>query len=85
MPYYTYILECNDGTYYIGSTDTLFNRVAQHNEGRGASYTRARLPAKLIYYEENPDRSSAMKRERELKKLNKNQKKKLVEKVVIYS
>ncbi len=79
MPYYTYILECVDGTYYTGSTDTLFNRVAQHNDGRGASYTRTRLPAKLVYYEEFPDRKAAVRREREIKKLNKEQKKKLVE------
>ncbi|MBM3309071.1 MAG: GIY-YIG nuclease family protein [Candidatus Altiarchaeales archaeon] len=80
MPYFTYILECVDGTYYIGSTDNLYNRVAQHNEGHGASYTRSRLPAKLVYYEELQDRKQACKRERELKKLNKPQKKKLVEK-----
>jgi putative endonuclease len=80
MTYYAYILECADGTYYIGSTDNLYNRVAQHNEGRGATYTRSRLPAKLVYYEELENRSQAMKRERELKKLNKKQKKQLIEK-----
>jgi putative endonuclease len=80
MPYFAYILECVDGTYYIGSTDNLYARVALHNEGRGASYTRSRLPARLVYHEEFSDRGQAMKRERELKKLNKQQKKKLVEK-----
>ena len=80
MTYYAYILECVDGTYYTGSTDNLFMRVAQHNEGRGAAYTRSRLPAKLVYYEEFETRSQAAKRERELKKMNKTQKKKLVEK-----
>lgn len=79
MAYFAYILECADNTYYIGSTDNLYARVALHNEGRGASYTKRRLPAKLVYYEEFQERSQAMKRERELKKLNKQQKKKLVE------
>jgi putative endonuclease len=79
MAYYTYILECVDGTYYTGSTDNLYNRVAQHNEGRGATYTSRRLPAKLVHYEEFPDRSSAVRRELEIKKMNKGQKKKLID------
>jgi putative endonuclease len=54
----------------------LFNRVAHHNEGGGASYTKTRRPIKLVYYEEFPDQSKAVKREREIKKLNKEQKKK---------
>lgn len=79
MPYYAYILECADGTYYIGSTDNLYARVAEHNEGRGASYTRSRLPARLVYHEDFENRSLAMKREWELKKLNREQKKRMVE------
>jgi putative endonuclease len=79
MPYYAYILECADGTYYTGSTDNLYGRVAEHNEGRGAEYTKRRRPAKLVYYEELENRSLAMKRERELKKMSKGQKKKLVD------
>lgn len=79
MAYYAYLLECADGTYYTGSTDNLFMRVAQHNEGRGARYTKVRLPAKLVYFEEFSDRSQAAKREREIKKMSKQEKKKLVE------
>ena len=79
MTYYTYILECADGSYYTGSTDTLYNRVLQHNEGRGAKYTKVRLPVKLVYHDEFESRSEAVKRERDIKKMNKTQKKKLVE------
>lgn len=79
MPYYIYILECSDSSYYTGSTDNLYSRVAQHNEGRGAVYTSRRLPAKLVHYEEFEDRSQAVKREREIKKMNKTQKRTIIE------
>ncbi|MDD5111458.1 MAG: GIY-YIG nuclease family protein [Candidatus Altiarchaeota archaeon] len=79
MPYYAYILECADKTYYTGSTDNIYGRAAEHNEGRGAEYTKRRRPVKLVYYEEFGNRSLAMKRERELKKLSRQDKKKLVE------
>jgi len=79
MAYFAYILECVDGTYYTGSTDNLFMRVAQHNEGRGARYTRMRLPAKLVYHEEFGDRSQAVKREREIKRMSRAQKKSMID------
>ncbi len=47
-----YILECNDGTYYVGSTNNLELRLTQHQNGEGANHTKKRLPVKLIYYEE---------------------------------
>ena len=47
-----YILECSDGTYYIGSTKNLEYRLSEHQEGKGAKYTSRRLPVRLVYFEE---------------------------------
>ena len=66
---FVYILECADGTFYTGWTTDLERRVAQHNAGRGAGYTRSHRPVKLVYWEEHPDRSSAQRREIALKRL----------------
>jgi putative endonuclease len=74
-----YILECADGSYYTGCTNNLPKRVANHNAGTGAKYTRSHLPVKLVYSEECSDRSMALKREIELKKLTHSQKKALVD------
>ena len=75
---YCYIVECADGTYYTGWTVDPERRVATHNKGRGARYTRTRLPVKLVYVEEVPDRKSAMKREIEIKRLKRDGKAKLI-------
>ncbi len=77
MPY-TYMLECEDGTYYTGWTVDLKARLKRHNNGTGAKYTRARLPVKMIYWEKQPDRSHAQKREAALRKLSRSQKESLV-------
>lgn len=77
MPCFCYILECSDGTYYTGWTTDPQRRLRQHNRGRGARYTRTRLPVRLVYVEECPDRASAMKRERAVKSLSRPQKEKL--------
>jgi len=67
MSYYVYILESlKDKTYYVGSTSNLKDRVDRHNQGR-VNYTKPRRPWKLVYSEETPDRSSAAKRESEIK------------------
>ena len=67
MPYHVYILQSiKDKTYYVGSTNNLKDRIMRHNEGR-VSYTKARRPWKLVYFEEHPNRSSAAKRETEIK------------------
>ncbi len=71
---YVYMVECNDGTLYTGWTTHLENRVAAHNAGRGARYTRARRPVKLVYAETRPTRSDAMKRERQIKRMARAQK-----------
>ena len=78
MPCYCYIVECVDGTYYTGWAVDPDRRVAVHNKGRGAKYTRMRLPVKLVYIEELPDRKSAMKREIAIKKMTREKKRKLL-------
>jgi putative endonuclease len=78
MSCYCYIVECADGTYYTGWAIDPEKRVAMHNKGRGARYTRARVPVKLVYVEELPDRKSAMKRELAIKKLKREGKGKLI-------
>ena len=61
--FYTYILECSDGSFYTGYTNDLDRRVRVHNMGKGAKYTRTRLPCRLVYYETFLSKSEAMKRE----------------------
>ena len=78
MPSYVYILECADGTFYTGWTTDPARRVTQHNRGVGAKYTSLRRPVKLVYVEEHPNRTAAMKRELAIKKMKRTQKSKLV-------
>jgi putative endonuclease len=67
MPYYVYILQSEkDGTFYIGHTNNLEERINRHNEGR-SHFTRAKTPWKLIYHEVYGSRAEAMRREREMK------------------
>lgn len=79
MPCYCYILECADGTYYTGWTVDPDRRVALHNKGLGARYTRSRAPVRLVYVEELPDRQAAMKREIAIKRLDRGGKMKLID------
>jgi len=68
MPFFFYIIQSElDGSYYIGSTQGLDERLKRHNQGR-SRYTKSKRPWKLIYYEEFSDRSSAMRREKEIKR-----------------
>jgi len=78
MPHYCYIVECADGTYYTGWAIDPEHRVAVHNKGLGARYTRTRTPVKLVYVEELPDRKTAMKREIAIKKMERRRKIKLI-------
>jgi len=78
MTCYCYILECADGTFYTGWTTDPERRVAQHNRGVGAKYTSTRRPVKLVYVEEQPNRTSAMKREFAIKRMKRAQKSRLV-------
>ena len=75
---YTYILECKDGTYYTGWTNNLEKRLKDHNEGRGAKYTKARLPVSLIYYEEFQTKEEAMRREYAIKHMTRSEKDQLI-------
>lgn len=75
---FCYIVECADGTYYTGWAIDPEKRVQVHNKGRGAKYTRMRLPVKLVYVEEQPDRVAAMKRERAIKRMSRDGKRKLI-------
>lgn len=66
--YYLYILLCSDGSLYTGITNNIEKRIATHRSGKGSKYVYSRLPVKLIYKEEYQDRSSAAKREVEIKR-----------------
>ncbi len=79
MNFYCYILECADGSYYTGWTTDPERRTRQHNRGAGARYTRTRRPVRLVYVEEQSDRSAAMKREAAIKRLGRPAKQRLVE------
>ena len=79
MSYYVYILLCRDGTYYTGSTNNVEKRFNDHLTGHGAKYTKGHKPEKIIYKEEFLTKSDALKREAEIKKLTKVDKKVLVD------
>lgn len=79
---YVYILECKDSTLYTGWTNSLEKRIKVHNEGKGAKYTRGRVPVKLVYFEEFSTKNEAMKREKEIKKLTRKEKMLLIEKKI---
>ena len=68
------MLECNDGSYYAGYTNHLDKRVAVHNEGKGAKYTRAKLPVHCIYYETFETKRKAMQAEYRFKQLTRKSK-----------
>lgn len=76
--YYVYILICGDGTYYTGYAADLEARVQKHNRGEASKYTRSRFPVRLAYHEVWPDKSSAMRRERAIKKMTRQAKMELV-------
>ena len=77
---YTYILECRDGTLYTGWTKHLKKRMRCHNAGKGAKYTRSRLPVRLVYFEKVVSRQEAMKREYVIKQLTRRDKLQLIKK-----
>ena len=77
--HYVYILRCADDTLYTGWTTDVERRVAVHNSGKGAKYTRARLPVELVYTEEFDDKVEAQKREYAIKQLARAEKESLIE------
>lgn len=77
--WYVYLLTCSDNTIYCGVTNNLQKRIHAHNNLKtGAKYTQLRRPVKLSYYEEQVDKSAAMKREWQIKKLTRKEKLKLI-------
>ena len=79
MAWYVYMLRCGDGTLYTGMTDDVERRLAAHRSGKGAKYTRGRGPLELVYTEEQPDKSSALRREFQINKLPRERKSSLCE------
>ena len=78
MFWYVYILRCGDGTLYTGITDNVPRRLAVHRSGKGAKYTRGRGPLERVYQEQVPDKSAALKREIQIKRLRRAEKERLI-------
>lgn len=76
---YTYIVECADGSLYCGWTNDLDKRIKDHNAGKGAKYTKTRLPVKLVYFEEFDTKEEAMSREWHIKQLRREKKMELID------
>lgn len=74
MAWFVYMLRCGDGSLYTGYTDNVLRRLAAHQSGKGAKYTRSRPPVSLAYQEELPDKSAALRREAAIKRLTRRQK-----------
>ena len=71
---YVYILRCSDGTFYCGWTTDLKRRVAAHNNGTGAKYTRSRRPVELVYSEKYDEKRDALSREWHIKRMTRGEK-----------
>ena len=78
-PWWVYILRCGDGTLYTGIAADLERRIDQHRRGAAAKYTRSRLPVELVYREEQPDRSRALRREAAIRRAGRAEKLALIE------
>jgi putative endonuclease len=76
--WFVYMLKCRDGSYYTGITSDIDKRTEAHRKGRGSRYVRSRLPFSLVYLQEMSGKSSAMKRENEIKGMERAGKKKLI-------
>ncbi len=77
--YVVYMIECGDASLYTGITTDLARRLGEHQRGQGAQYTRAKVALRVVYTEEHPDRSHALKREAAIKRLPRAQKLALIE------
>lgn len=80
MNQFVYVVRCADGTFYTGYTTDVQKRVDTHNKGKGAKYTRGRLPVILVWWTECESKSAALKREYAIKHMTHKQKKCLIEK-----
>lgn len=79
VAWFVYLLRCRDGSLYTGCTDNVERRLAVHQSGKGAKYTRSRLPVELVYQEPAADRSAALRREAAIKRLPRKEKLELLE------
>lgn len=77
MNWVCYLISCADGTFYCGITNNLEQRLTAHNAGEGAKYTRGRGPVRLMHVETYADKSTALKRELQIKELSRSEKKAL--------
>ena len=77
--HYVYVLRCGDDTLYTGYTTDVERRVAEHDAGEGAKYTRGRTPVELVHVEAYETQSAAMSREYEIKQLSRSRKEQLIE------
>ncbi len=77
--HYIYIIECDDGTFYTGYTTDVTRRVAEHDAGDGAKYTRGRTPVELRHVERFDSKSAALSREHEIKALSRSRKEELLD------
>lgn len=78
MTAYTYIIRCADGTLYTGWTNDIEKRLNAHNSGRGAKYTRSRIPVTLVYEEEFQTKNEALSREAAIKHMSREEKDSLI-------
>ncbi|MCK5241529.1 GIY-YIG nuclease family protein [bacterium] len=78
MNWYVYILQCSDGSYYIGHTEDLKKRISLHNSSRGAVYTAVRRPITFAFQEFTNNKSDAIKREKQIKRWSKAKKEALI-------
>jgi len=78
VPYFVYLLECEDGSLYTGITTDVERRFLEHKNGTGGRFTRAKKAKRIVYTEQYPDRSSALKREAEIKKWPRKKKRTLI-------
>ncbi len=76
--YYTYILLCSDKSYYVGTTNNLFERLKRHNTGEGADFTFKRRPCAIVWHQRFPSKTQAVQKELEIKKLSRLKKEKLI-------
>ncbi|MBX9788013.1 MAG: GIY-YIG nuclease family protein [Pirellulales bacterium] len=78
LHWWTYILQCRDGSYYVGSTSDLASRIQVHQSAAGPRYTAARLPVRLVYSERHSTLQQAIRRERQIKRWSRSKKAALI-------
>ena len=78
MAFYVYMLRCSDGSFYIGQTDNIERRLAEHKDGKTPCFTQTRLPVQLVYMQEFGGRDEAITAERQIKKWNRQKKEALI-------